>query len=561
MPADDTDCSTPSGAIATTGPAPPSHELPGSTPKQGQPAPTSIFHGSAGAVRQAVCSVSLCMVMLLTQAALGATIFGGSYIADTFGLADDPEQQSWFAAAFSLTVGTFVLPAGRLGDLYGNRIMVLVGYAWVGAWSLVAGLSHYTRSAIFFDVCRGLQGLGFAVLLPNSLAVLARIFPPQSRAKRLTFCLYAATAPSGAVLGGTFTCLLGATVGWWWGFYLLAIVCAALVVICTAVVPSDRQLHDLGRAFLAQDDEKHQHDAAFKDEEVADVDEARSISPSHQDQPGQRAAHRPLWERLDLLGMVLGVSGLVLFNFAWNQALLVGWSTVYVYVLLIVGVMLLCAFVVWESRASLPLLPTSIFNLQGCLILGALALGWSAFSIWLFYITQFVIRQRGYSPLGSVAALSPAAIAGVVAAFSSERILARFGSKVVMLLALIAFTTGISIAGTAPVEQTYWAQTFVASFVMPFGMDMSFPSASIILSDMLPHHRQGEASSLVNTVVNYSVALGLGIAGTVESQVNRQGTDELRGYRGAFYLGIGLGALGVLMSVINLAISTQRRSA
>jgi hypothetical protein len=78
---------------------------------------------------------------------------------------------------------------------------------------------------------------------------------------------------------------------------------------------------------------------------------------------------------------------------------------------------------------------------------------------------------------------------------------------------------------------------------------MSFPSATILLSNsMLPEH-QGIAASLVNTVVNYSISIGLGLAGTVESQVNSGGADVLKGYRGAWYMGIGLSSLGVIVSV------------
>lgn len=74
---------------------------------------------------------------------------------------------------------------------------------------------------------------------------------------------------------------------------------------------------------------------------------------------------------------------------------------------------------------------------------------------------------------------------------------------------------------------------------------MSFPSGTIILSNNMPREHQGLAASLVNTIVNYSISIGLGLAGTVESQVNRGGTDTLKGYRGASYMGIGLAGLGV----------------
>lgn len=79
---------------------------------------------------------------------------------------------------------------------------------------------------------------------------------------------------------------------------------------------------------------------------------------------------------------------------------------------------------------------------------------------------------------------------------------------------------------------------------------MSFPSGTLIVSNSMPREHQGLAASLVNTVVNYSISLGLGFAGTVESRVNHSGLDVFKGYRGATYMGIGLAGLGVGIATV-----------
>jgi hypothetical protein len=84
---------------------------------------------------------------------------------------------------------------------------------------------------------------------------------------------------------------------------------------------------------------------------------------------------------------------------------------------------------------------------------------------------------------------------------------------------------------------------------------MSFPSGTLILSNAMPRRHQGLAASLVSTVVNYSIALGLGFAGTVEVHVNDNGRNVLQGYRGALYLGTGLAGLGVGVSVLYMLLS------
>ncbi|TKY87396.1 hypothetical protein EX895_004073 [Sporisorium graminicola] len=490
--------------------------------------------GTLGKARQLVGVAALCLAMLLTQSALGQTVIPIRSIARSFDVEFDDAQQSWFAAAFSLTVGTFVLPAGRIGDLIGHKSIVIFGYAMLSIWSVIAGLTHYTGSYIFFDVCRAMQGLSCAFLLPNSLAILGRVFAPGSYAKHLSFSFFAATAPNGFLTGALFTTLvdMNSKMGWYWGFYIMAIISILLAVLCAWVLPSE--------------DEMRAVSASWKLDAYADASELSTSASS------DNIAHKeaPLWKRLDLFGTITGVAGLVLFNFAFNQALVVGWSTVYVYVLLIVGVLLIAIFVYGEGKALYPLLPTSVFSsVSGVIILICLGAGWASFGIWVFYLNFFQQLVRGYSPIFTVVTFVPCGVAGIVAAFTSAQILGRTSPAFVMLLSLLAFCIGTCLAGNAPVH--VGALPYVSSAVMPFGMDMSFPAASIILSDLLPAHQQGTASSIVNTVVNYSIALGLGFAGVVETHVNDGGRNSLKGYRGAFYMGMGFAGAGVALALVN----------
>lgn len=176
----------------------------------------------------------------------------------------------------------------------------------------------------------------------------------------------------------------------------------------------------------------------------------------------------------------------------------------------------------------------------------------------MFYIWQILTEIRGASPLLVSAYLSPLALSGIVAAVSTGALLHKTRPATVMIIALCAFMTSSILTATLPPHQTYWAQIFVCTLIAPFGMDMSFPSATLVISDSVAKRHQGVAASLVNTVVNYSISMGLGFAGTVEVHVNRGGTnlnDQLLGFRGALYLGIGLAGLGVCIAVIFLAQS------
>ncbi|KAJ5624007.1 Major facilitator superfamily domain general substrate transporter [Penicillium lagena] len=457
----------------------------------------------------------VCAAQFMTQAGLAIAIVPLHIIGDSFKVTN-PGQLSWYAAAYSLTVGTFILIAGRLGDLYGHKLMFIGGFAWFGLWSLLGGFSVWSDQ-IFFDICRAFQGIGPAFLLPNALAILGRTYLPGPR-KDMVFSIFGATAPGGFTVGGVFSSLLAERVWWPWAYWIMGIACLAFAVLGFLVIPN-------------------------------------SPSPKISDKT-------PWWIKCDLLGGSLGIVALILINFSWNQGPVVGWPTIYVYVLLIIGFICLGLFLWTELHiSSYPLLPREIFSEDVAWVLGCIAAGWSSFGIIVFYFFQFMEIIKRDAPLLAMAKFAPAAISGAIAAVTTGFILGQLSPSVIMLIAMLAFTGGQILLATLPVHQTYWAQAFVISILTPWGMDMSFPSGTIILSNTMPRRHQGLAASLVNTIVNYSISIGLGFAGTVESQVNQAGSEVLKGYRGASYMGIGLAGLGVgvaSMFVIRSTISHRK---
>ncbi|EIN12690.1 hypothetical protein PUNSTDRAFT_49960 [Punctularia strigosozonata HHB-11173 SS5] len=490
--------------------------------------PRSPFHEGVhfGRLHELLFIIVISCGQLFTQASLGQVVVPLEIIAKSLGTSD-PAQESWTIAAYSLTVGTFVLPAGRLGDMYGHRRILLAAYMWFALWSLISGFSVYARSVIMFDVCRAMQGIAPAAVLVNSVAILGRTYLPGPR-KNYAFAIFAAAAPNGFLVGSVFSSLFAQFLWWPWAFWSEAIACLVMVPAVYFVIPADVVL-----------------DAPDPETDVA-ASSASSVSSEITAGP-----------RFDWLGTVLGISGLVLVNFAWNQAPVVGWPTPYTYALLIVGIILVCAFLVVESRVHGALVPTKIWNRRISMMLACIVLGWSTFGIWNFYGIRFLIQMRENTPLGAVADFVPSGVAGAIATVLTGFLLPIIGPSFVMVLALCAFCVATILFATAPIHQTYWAQTFVSIIIAPFGMDMSFPAASLVASNSVQRHQQGIAASLVNTFVNYSVSLGLGFAGTVETQLNRGGktkADVLRGYRSAFYLGIGFSSLGIGVALLNVAL-------
>ncbi|KAI5307602.1 hypothetical protein KEM55_007878, partial [Ascosphaera atra] len=160
-----------------------------------------------------------------------------------------------------------------------------------------------------------------------------------------------------------------------------------------------------------------------------------------------------------------------------------------------------------------------------------------------------IYELRGDSILKRTAQQVPTCFAGALAAFLTGLLLHKINPGCVMLFSMCAFCVGNILIATVPVHRLYWEQIFVATCVTPFGMDMSFPAGVLIVSEHVEKKYHGMAASLVNTVVNYSISIGLGFAGTVESHVNHNGQDKLLGYRGALYFAVGIAGAGMLIAV------------
>lgn len=311
--------------------------------------PTASKPPQFGLLQEIAFVTTVISAQLLTQACLAISIAPLHVIGDSFG-ENDPGTLSWLPAGYSLTVGTFILPAGRWGDLYGHKNLFILGWAWFALWSLIAGFSVYSHSLPFFAFCRAMQGIGPAILLPNAIAILARTYP-EGKKKNMIFSLFGATAPGGFILGAVFSGIFTELVWWPWSYWVLGMVLALMVVISWFIVP-----------------------------------------------PMPVAGGKPRLQEFDVVGTTLGVCGLVLFNFAWNQGAGASWQKVYVYVLLIVGVILLVAFIWFErKRAALPLLPMEAFTRDTSLVFGCIACGWASFGIWAFYF-WWVTSRIVYTP-------------------------------------------------------------------------------------------------------------------------------------------------------------------
>ncbi|KAI8243192.1 drug resistance protein YOR378W [Colletotrichum sp. SAR 10_96] len=257
------------------------------------------------------------------------------------------------------------------------------------------------------------------------MAILARSYEPEMH-KGMVFSAFGSTAPSGFIFGGLLSAFAAKYQSWPWGFWFMAILEAVCGLLAMALIPRTPTL---------------------------------SKETTHS-----------LRARMDIAGCVTGISGLILLNLVLNIAHGAQWQRPCIYVLLIASLAFLGLFGYVERRATFPLIPFSAITPDISFVLATLACRWAAFGVWVFYGREFVQNFRGISPLFGCLQFSPAAISGLIAAFTAGLILQKLSANVVMVISAAAFCTADLLYATMPVKQSYWAQLFVSVVVMPWGM-------------------------------------------------------------------------------------------
>lgn len=451
--------------------------------------------------QEAIFILVIGMSQLFSVGGLGNTGYSVQQIGRALN-ATSNGQMSWFLSSYALCGGVFVLVTGRLGDHFGHKYVFIFGWIWMALWSLVSGFAH---NLILFDFARAMTGVGNGALVPNSFALLARAFPPFSVKKNIAFAFLGFCAPSGYIFGGLVGAAFAEKVTWRWGFWFWAIGSLILGIATFVVVPQS----------------------------VGSPISGLSL------------------RQFDYIGTFLGVTGLILFAIAWNQASVVGWQEPYTYALLIVGIIFIIAFAFSQSCVSAPVLPNSLWIRKGFApIVTAMSFGWMSFGIFLYYTTIFILTIRKELPLSAVAEMVPLVIGGLFATASVGIFIPKVPAQYIFGVSMFSFFIGNLLMSFANYSNNYWAFIFPACLLVVGGPDLSFASSGILISNVVLPEEQGVAGSFISTVVQYSIAIGLGIAATVEAHVNKGGNDIVLGYRGAYWLGIGFAAVAFLVVVL-----------
>ncbi|CRG89731.1 putative MFS-type transporter C1683,03c [Talaromyces islandicus] len=447
------------------------------------------------------------MCNLIQFVSMFSTVAGGFEFSSQLGHEAEPGEANWMAAAFSLTQSAFVLITGRLGAVYGHTSLLLLGVVIMAVFSLC---NAFCDTYISFVVMRALTGIAGGIIMPNSVATLTIMIPP-GKARNATLATFSATPPLGALIGALSAGAFLEYAEWKWHFILIACVS---VVACTGlfiVLPREEAVDKGGK--------------------------------------------------IDYVGAFFGVSGLLLFNIAWNQAPSSGWQSPYLIVLLILSILFILAFFVWESKfASSPIMPLSVFTAPSFnALLFVVLFIYMAVGISLWYMVAWQQLIRGWKVLHIAVGWIPYGIAASVAVTLAAWLIVILEAQYILLLGCLTSIVACVLLATMPEQQTYWAQIFPATLVGGLCPDFVYVAAQLIASDSVGKKEQGIASSLIGTLNLYGNSLGLGFAGMIESQISKNTGDKVTGFRAALWFGAGLGFASLFLDLLFVRMKSNHR--
>lgn len=428
-------------------------------------------------------------------------------------------RQQWIVSAYSLTFGCFLLLWGRIADVIGKKKVFIWGSAWVCLTTLVC---PFIPSEIGFDVFRGLQGLGAAANVPTAIGILGVTFPP-GKAKNYAFATYSSGAPLGSVIGNILGGVVGQYASWQWVLWILAILAAMITVAGHFVVP----------------------------------------------QPKPRTQSMDLKNAVDWAGGATVTVAILVLLFALTEGNVVGWATPWIPVLIVISVILLAAFVMWQiyleqKTTRRPLMKISMFrDYKISAAMFAMMSFFAAFSNYLVFATYFYQEFEGRSTIQTTLRFIPTGVVGVVAIFIVSQILSKVKVYYILMWGMLCCAIAcLLFAVPIPVGTTYWAFGFPAMCLSVLGADALFPALLLFTAQSLPKEDQALGGATINCVGQVGRAIGLAICTAVQvsvqeskesgsSAVTGEGSignlAYLSGLRGAMWFSFGTAMVGFLV--------------
>jgi EmrB/QacA subfamily drug resistance transporter len=444
----------------------------------------------------------VCLAQLMTV--LDTTIVNVALPAIQRDLHFTQTNLTWVVDAFLIAFGSFLLLAGRAGDLIGRRRVFLAGLAVFTAASAFCGLAPDQWTLI---VARFIQGFGAALATSAVLAIIVTEFPePADRAKAMSAFVFVAVAGGslGLLAGG----ILTQTLSWRWIFFVNLPIGVAAFVLGRILVPADRG--------------------------------------------------SGIENGVDWLGSLLVTAAMLIGVYSIVEVTKDGWGSPQVLGGGALALALLGGFAALEARIANPIMPLQILRLR-TLVASSVVRGFLVTGMYgtFFLGTLYLEHVRHYGALATGAAYLPWTL--TVAALSlgvTARLVARLGALTVLLGGLASMTVGLLVLSTVGAHTSFMPTIFLAYFAIGLGTGSSFMPLLTIAMSKVPAGEAGLASGIVNVSQQVSGALGLALLGTFAASRTRAlaaaghspVSAVIGGYHLAFLIAAGCTIVGILVA-------------
>jgi EmrB/QacA subfamily drug resistance transporter len=396
---------------------------------------------------------------------LDTTIVNVAIPAMSTGLNTTLDQILWVLNAYVLVYAVLLITAGRLGDLYGQRNLFAIGLL---VFTIASALCGFSQNAGQLIAARIAQGVGGALLTPQTLAILTSIFPPERRGA--AFGVWGGVAGLATLAGPTLGGAIITYIDWRWIFFINVPIGIAALFATFLIIPDIR--------------------------------------------PGRHHG----W---DFVGTVVATAGLFAIVFGLIEGQRYNWGQIESYPITVpevigAGVVLMIVFIIWERYQAEPLVPLSLFANRNFAVANwiAAAISFGMLSTFL-PITIYLQSVRGFSALVAGLTLAPMSLTSMVTAPFAGRAADRIGGKYILTAGISLFTIGIgSIAYIAGPDST-WINFLVPAIIAGAGIGMTFAPMTTIAMRNIEPRIAGAASSLLNTIRQLGAAIGSAVIGAL----------------------------------------------
>jgi EmrB/QacA subfamily drug resistance transporter len=366
----------------------------------------------------------------------------------------------WVVESYGLFLGALILVGGSLGDLFGRRLIFSTGVVIFAVASMGCAVASKMDELI---VARSIQGMGAALLVPGSLAIIAASFDEKSRGKAIgTWSGFTAmTTALGPVVGGW----LVEHASWRWAFLINLPLAAAVV----------------GISFWR-------------------IKESRSAEAI----------------RIDWAGAVAGSLGLGGLVYGFIESVSLGWGNRFVAGSLAVGIGGLIVFVLVERGVSSPMVPMTLFksaSFSGANLLTLFL--YAAIGIFFFLFPLNLIQVQGYSATASGAAVLPLILLLFLLSRWSGGLVARYGPRSPLIAGPVMAAMGFVLFAVPSVGESYWNAYLPAIMVLGFGMAVTVAPLTTLVMNSVGEGRVGTASGINNAVARVAGVLAIAVLGIV----------------------------------------------